>query len=60
MQQIRVPKLKTRNQGGTVVIAVPKSSGIEANQTFDFAKKEDGTLVYIDRLFRKPWNSFLG
>lgn len=46
MQQIQVPKLKTRNQGGTVVITVPKSSGIEANQTFNFTKKEDGSLVY--------------
>lgn len=41
MQQIRVSKLKTRNQGETVVIPVPKSSGIKANQTFNFTKKED-------------------
>lgn len=46
MQQIQVSKLKTRNQGGTVVITVPKSSGIKANQIFNFTKKEDGSLVY--------------
>ena len=57
MQQIRVSKLKTRNQGGTVVITVPKSSGIEANQIFDFTKKEDGTLIYSPVKEENFWDS---
>lgn len=59
MQQIQVPNLKTRNQGGTVVITVPKSSGIKANQLFDFTKSEDGTLVYKPVTKEKDYWEFL-
>lgn len=57
MQEIQVPKLKTRNQGGTVVITIPKSSGIKANQVFSFTKKEDGSLVYKPVKEHNFWNS---
>lgn len=56
MSKIMVPNLKTRNQGGTVVITVPKSSGIEANQTFNFTKKEDGSLVYSPAKEENFWD----
>lgn len=39
-------KLKTKNQDETIVNATPKNLDIEANQTYEFTKKEDGSLVF--------------
>ena len=44
--KLRVAHLKTRNQGGTVVITIPKKSGVVANECFDFVQYTDGSLRY--------------
>lgn len=42
--------VRTRRQGNTIAVTLPKKLGIKANQEYYLYKKKDGTIVLVPKV----------